>query len=58
MHCLPHRREKRVGGWRDFQKGGKKPKEAKTWKQEVASSSTEKAKFGASEDIDYKKAWK
>lgn len=47
-----------MGGWRDFQKGGKRTKEAKTWKQEVASSSTEKPKFGASEDDDYKKAWK
>ncbi|CAM9623691.1 unnamed protein product [Pylaiella littoralis] len=52
------RREKRVGGWRDFQKGGSKTKAAKTWKQETASSSAEKPKFGVSDAGDYKKDWK
>ncbi|CBJ26302.1 Heat shock protein 40 like protein [Ectocarpus siliculosus] len=51
------RREKRVGGWRDFQKGGNKPKVQKTWKQEMASSS-EKPKFGVVDAGDYKKDWK
>lgn len=58
--CLDHdhySREKRVGGWRDFQKGGNKPKVAKTWKQEEAASTT-KPKFGDSGGQDYRKDWK
>ncbi|CAM9153819.1 unnamed protein product [Laminaria digitata] len=51
------RREKRVGGWRDFQKGGSKTKASKTWKQETASSS-DKPKFGQVGGEDYRKEWK
>lgn len=50
------RREKRVGGWRDFQKGPKKVKVAKTWKQEVQEQ--EKPKYGSVDMGDYKKDWK
>ncbi|CAN0442518.1 unnamed protein product, partial [Scytosiphon promiscuus] len=51
------RREKRGGGWRDFQKGGSKTKASKTWKQETASSS-DKPKFGQLGGEDYRKEWK
>lgn len=46
-----------MGGWRDFQKGGSKVKAAKTWKQEVVSSS-DKPKFGEAGGLDYRKEWK
>lgn len=55
---LGGRREKRVGGWRDFQKGPKKTKVAKTWKQEESASAKEKPKFGVADMGDYKKDWK
>lgn len=51
------RREKRVGGWRDFQKGGSKTKVAKMWKQEVADTS-DKPKYGDPGGQDYRKDWK
>ncbi|CAM9104700.1 unnamed protein product [Discosporangium mesarthrocarpum] len=50
------RREKRVGGWRDFQKGGSKTKQTKMWKQEEQEKA--KPKFGESAPEDWKKQWK
>ncbi|CAM9155146.1 unnamed protein product [Choristocarpus tenellus] len=50
------RREKRVGGWRDFQKGGSKTKQTKMWKQEEQEKV--KPKFGEGPTNEWKKQWK
>ncbi|RLN94826.1 hypothetical protein BBJ28_00011156 [Nothophytophthora sp. Chile5] len=50
------RREKRVGNWRSFQKGGKRRKEmdAQGWKEEKR----DEKKFGEVDNDEYKKNWK